>query len=248
MKTFLKNVLKKLVSKLLPIIEEQSTLPRLVSEIVWAEVFNNTIVGNSWSKDVSFSPGRAAVGYPCLYAMFRVLNEVKPKRILELGLGQSTKMIAQYAAHHSEVEHFVVEHDLEWIHFFERMYNLPNNSNIVQLPLEMIEYKDNDVRAFKGFYKTFSKQKFDFILIDAPFGGDMKQYSRIDVLQLLPDCLGKEFVIMVDDYNRVGERNMVAEIESKLHAAGIQYKLGEYNGEKTTVLICAKAQEFLTTM
>ena len=71
---------------------------RHASEAVWAQIFNNTISESLWLKDKTFSPGRWAVGYPYLYVMYRVLNETRPKRILELGLGQSTRMIAQYAA------------------------------------------------------------------------------------------------------------------------------------------------------
>ena len=66
------------------------------------------------------SAGRWAVGYQYLYVMYRVLNEIHPRRILELGLGQSTRMLGQYAAAHENVSHFVVEHDPEWIDFFQR--------------------------------------------------------------------------------------------------------------------------------
>ena len=82
---------------------------RHASEAVWAQIFNNTISESLWLKDKTFSPGRWAVGYPYLYVMYRVLNETRPKRILELGLGQSTRMIAQYAAAFQDVEHIVVE-------------------------------------------------------------------------------------------------------------------------------------------
>ncbi len=80
-------------------------------EILWAETFNNTISDSNWLKDKSFSPGRWAVGYQYLYAVYRILNAVKPKKILELGLGQSTKLLNQYAKANKDVKHTVVEHD-----------------------------------------------------------------------------------------------------------------------------------------
>ena len=67
------------------------------SEVLWGEIFRDTIVNSIWLKDKSFSPGRWAAGYPFLYALYRVLDEARPKRILELGLGQTTRMIGQYA-------------------------------------------------------------------------------------------------------------------------------------------------------
>lgn len=51
--------------------------------------------------------------------------------------------------------------------------------------------------------------KFDVISIDAPIGTDL-EYSRRDVLELLPDILEKDFVILMDDANRQGERNTIA--------------------------------------
>lgn len=222
---------------------------RYASESVWAEIFNNTITGSCWLTNTAFSPGRWAIRYPVLYVMYRILNEARPKRILELGLGQSTRMIAQYAAAHEGVTHQVVEHDLEWISFFQNDFQLPSNSKIVQLDREMVPYQEAEaVRVFTNFRETFSGQKFDFIFIDAPLGGDMKQYARIDVLGLLPECLSENFVIMIDDANRIGEKRTIAEIQKRLDEAGILYKCGRYSGRKDTVVIAARSREFLTTM
>ena len=90
------------------------------AEAVWAEIFNNTVTNSEWLKDKTFSPGRWAVGYPYLYVMYRVLDVVRPKAILELGLGQSTKMIAQYSMANTDVKHYVVERDLNWVAFFSK--------------------------------------------------------------------------------------------------------------------------------
>lgn len=222
---------------------------RHASEAVWAQIFNNTISESLWLKDKTFSPGRWAVGYPYLYVMYRVLNETRPKRILELGLGQSTRMIAQYAAAFQDVEHIVVEHDPEWVEFFCNDFPLPKNTKVVMLEREMVPYKDAEsVRVFKGFKETFQGQQFDFISVDAPFGGDMKQYSRIDVLNLIPDGLREKFVIMVDDCNRIGEINTVQEIERFLAQSQIKYQMGRYSGDKISVLFCPERMDFLCSM
>ena len=222
---------------------------RHASEAVWAQIFNNTISESLWLKDKTFSPGRWAVGYPYLYVMYRVLNETRPKRILELGLGQSTRMIAQYAAAFQDVEHIVVEHDPEWVEFFCNDFPIPKNTKVVMLEREMVPYKEADaVRVFKGFKETFQGQKFDFISVDAPLGGDMKQYARIDVLNLIPDGLGKNFVIMVDDCNRIGETNTVKEIQQSLADYQIDHQTGWYQSEKISVLICPVHMGFLCSM
>ena len=71
----------------------------IARENEWAAIFNNTIHDSTWLKDRSFSPGRWAVGYQFLYVMYRILNEIKPERILELGLGQSTRMLSMLQKH-----------------------------------------------------------------------------------------------------------------------------------------------------
>lgn len=222
---------------------------RHASEAVWAQIFNNTISESLWLKDKTFSPGRWAVGYPYLYVMYRVLNETRPKRILELGLGQSTRMIAQYAAAFQDVEHIVVEHDPEWVEFFCNDFPIPKNTKVVMLEREMVPYKEADaVRVFKGFKETFQGQKFDFISVDAPLGSDMPQYSRIDVLNLVPDGLTPNFVIMVDDCDRSGEINTVQEIRKKLSNSGIAQRMGRYSGAKTCSLVCPDHFGFLCSL
>lgn len=218
-------------------------------ESVWAEIFNNTIIQSTWLKDKTFSPGRWAVGYPYLYVMYRVLNEVHPKRVLELGLGQSTRMISQYAVAFDDVEHIVVEHDPAWIDFFSRDFPLPEQTELVQLDLDMIPFRGTEsVRIYKDFQARFAGQQFNFISIDAPLGGDLKQYSRIDVLNMLPQCLGEEWVIMIDDCNRQTELHTVGAMEKCLRDNGIVYRHGVYQGDKRFILIVPEHLGFLTSM
>ena len=218
------------------------------SEAVWASVFHDAIENCGWLKNRKLFPGRWAVGYPALYAMFRVLENFRPKKILELGLGQSTRIIGQYAAANLEVSHTVVEADPNWINFFKNDFELPQNTRVQNLEYVMLPYQDKEVRQYKDFAKNFKEQKFDFIFIDAPLGGDMIDFSRVDVLQLLPSCLENSFVIMIDDYNRPQEQNTVTEMEKVLLENEIAYKRGVYSGQKKAALICSKDLSFLTSM
>ncbi len=222
---------------------------RYASEAVWAEIFNNTVKGSTWGEEVPYSPGRWAVGYPYLYVMYRVLNKARPKKILELGLGQSTRMIGQYAATHEGVKHTIVEHDEEWIDFCRNDFSLSPNSQILRLDREFIPYKEAEtVRVFKGFKENFEGKKFDFISIDAPLGSDMKEYSRIDVLLLMPDILSENFVIMIDDLGRKQEQNTANEMIEVLKNNNIPFKTGKYSGKKDCMVICAEHLGFFATM
>ena len=45
---------------------------------------------------------------------------------------------------------------------------------------------------------------------------------------MLQDCLADEFVIMIDDTERSGEKNTVAEMTGVLKQNGIAYGIGKY--------------------
>lgn len=251
LKKYLKN--KECMESILTLLKINK-VRRGVNELIWAEIFNNTIAGSTWFLDKACSPGRWGVGYPGLYVIYRILNNVKPKSILELGLGQSTRLISQYVEcfnkdNIKKIRHSVVEHDENWIKFFLREFELSNESKIIQLDREIIPYKKaKEVRVFKGFKETFKNQKFDFIFIDAPLGGDMKTYSRIDILSILPECLETDWIILIDDYNRVGEKNTLEEIELILKRNNINYYKNVYSGEKDCIIICSSNLSFLTSM
>ena len=218
-------------------------------ELLWADIFGDISSDSVWLKNKAFSAGRWAVGYQYLYVVYRILNEVKPRRILELGLGQSTRLLGQYAAYNPEVQHTVVEHDPNWIQFFQQDFGLSKNSQIVQLEREYKQFKEDDhVLTFSNFKETFAGQKFDFISIDAPLGGEAIVYARIDILDLVPECLADSFMIIMDDYNRQGEKNTVKVLEEKLKENDITYVEGVYSGQKDCLVICSEDLKFICSM
>ena len=220
-----------------------------IQEAVWASIFNNTISGSTWLLDKSFSPGRWAVTYGYLYVMYRYLDERKPKRVLDLGLGQSSKLLGQYAASHEDVMHFVVEHDPEWIAFCENNFRFSDRSSVVRLDLDLVPFKGvQGVRVFHGFQDTFAGQKFDLISVDAPLGSDMKHYSRTDILNLLPACLSEDFIIMIDDTQRSGEKHTIRELLSILDGSGIPWRLGTYEAAREFTVICSRSNGFFTSL
>lgn len=220
-----------------------------VDETLWANIFNNTIQNSDWLPNESIIAGRGEMGYPSLYLLYRVLNEFKPKSILEFGLGQSTKIINHYANANTNVRHDVIENDLYWIEFFSNHYAISNRSHLVQLEYEMKDFKKGEkIRVFSEFQQKYQKQSFDLIVIDAPLGGEMKQFARIDILSILPNCLNSDFVILLDDFDRVGEKNTVKEMEDIFNKNKIVFHKGIFSGKKEIIIITSKNLKFLTCM
>ena len=222
---------------------------RYAKENNWGFVFNNAIADSKWIKKQSFSFGRWAIGYPCAYVLFRVLDEIKPRKILELGLGQSTRLLGQYADNEQDVEHLVIESDHRWIDLFKSNDMICRSSEIVPCGWKFCSYKNvKNIRVFEDFDKKIAGRRFDLIMIDAPIGGDMKEFSRIDVLLNLPDCIGESFVIIMDDADRQGERNTWNEMKSKLRNQGILFADGFYRGEKAAGVMVSDDLKYVLTM
>lgn len=243
-------LLKKQLETVEAIESRLEKIKRRTNEIVWGQVFNNTIAESVWLKNKTFSPGRWALGYPALYALYRILNEFHPQNILELGLGQSSVMTLQYASAFPNVNHIIMEHDKTWIDFFEKTHSISNNSKLTHMNIEYVTYNNvENVRVYQDFISKLGENtRFDFVIIDAPIGGDMKYFSRIDVLSMIPNNLNEQFVIMLDDADRMQERRTMNEIDKKFKDSGIDAKCGLYSGEKDTCIWTSSMWRFLLTM
>ena len=236
-------------SNLAEIRKLQNNVYGVVQENNWAVIFNNTIAHSDWLADKSFSLGRWAIGYQCAYVIYRVLCQVQPKKILELGLGQSTKLISQYSNYYKDVHHTVVESDPQWIQFFNDNYSYNKNMEILQCPYTFEDFQGHiKIRVFEGFDQKINGREFDFIVIDAPLGGDMDEMSRIDILKNIPQCLAESFVIVFDDINRAADHKTFCAIQKCLDDSGIAHAVGSYHGQKITGVIVSDDLKFIRSM
>ena len=228
---------------------------KISRENLWANIFHDTIKSSRWLKEQPFSPGRAAIGYPTLYALYRILDEMQPRSILEMGLGQSTKMIGSYVRwkheRGEECRHYVVEHDETWIDFFKGSFELSEASEVIHrelVTLEMADLQGNptNVNMYRDFTEKLEGKEFDLIFIDGPFGSPV--YSRVDIIDLLPECLAESFVLMLDDAERQGEQNTLQMLLSMLKESGRTCASNYYSGEKATAIITSQDLHFFCTM
>lgn len=215
----------------------------------WLQLYNTTIQSSDWLLDKSISPGRWATGGEYLYVLYRLLNDMQPRSILELGLGQSSKLTGQWAKH-AGIPHTIVEHDAEWVEYFSHHFDkFSANTELTLLPLVEREKYGDKYFAYDGFADLVQGRRFEVISIDGPFGGDGKA-SRRDVVELLPDILADDFAIMFDDCGRIGERTTVEETAGLLHSCGVPFEVGFYDGGsyKQTYIITSPHWKWLTTL
>ena len=132
-----------------PLLEEVRKQNSIRNDILKAMSFNSTIVDSPWLKYKSFSPGLWACDYGLLYTLYRSLSSMKPKCIAEFGLGQSSKMVHQYAAYYN-AEAITYEHDEEWVKFFNEGRDGDYDIQVRLLELETIQYKGFETVTYKG--------------------------------------------------------------------------------------------------
>jgi len=237
--TSLKLLQQQVLSNQLEIIRNQQ-------EIIKSQIFNSSIVDSEWLKFKSFSPGGWAVDHGLLYTLYRVLNDMKPKNILEFGLGQSSKMIHQYVDYYEGTKAVTCEHDQDWIKYFNRHKNETYDINIKLVETEKINYNDKSTLSYKNIETLFGDEKFDLILVDAPFGSE--HYSRSQILKLISNNLSPSFCVIVDDVDRQGEMETIEELKNKLESINIKYLDVYYKASKKHYLVCDVSNKFLTSL
>ncbi len=217
-------------------------------EILSALKFNSTINESEWFLYKNISPGESAIDYCFCYTLYRVLSSVRPENILEFGLGQSSKMVHQFA-HRYNHNAITVEHDKDWYNFFKLDLADKYPINVQLLDLEEILYKGQKAISYKNCHTIFSGEKYDLIIVDGPFGYSPDTvYSRPQIIELVTDCLADNFVIIMDDYNRKGEQNTIKEVLDYFDHVNIPYVKRVYSASKQHILITTPKLKFLTTL
>lgn len=230
-----------------------TTKPSLQKDVYYATLFNQITSEDTWLRNKAFAPGGWAVDYCFLYTMYRALNAAQPRNIIELGLGQTTHMLSQYKEYVG-ASLTTCEHDEDWIKFFK-------TQSTVHLDIEKMELSKRDeyeigtlrfkpVNVYSNFKEIITKndKKYDFIVIDAPFGGT-EPYSRVHILDLIYlQKVADSFVIMIDDLNRKGELNTFKKAQEMLKDNGFKIKSQIYSGEKEHGIIVSENLRFLCSM
>ena len=187
-----------------------------LAELKYATLFHDTIVDSEWFKYKGLSLGLAAIDYGTAYVIYRVLEMMHPKHLLEFGLGQSSRIIHQYA-HFYATDAVTYEHDSEWVRFFCQVIADKYPVHIGMVELMTSKYKGEEVLTYKNLPKELGTQKFDFVFVDGPFGfrpegGTSYYYSRPQIIDMIESNLADSFCIIIHDYEREGEQHTISEV------------------------------------
>lgn len=215
-------------------------------EIEWAHIYGDSIRGKIYLQNLPINVGRWAGNYSFFYILNRILNDYKPKNILDLGLGESSKFISTYLDNYLiESKHTIVEQDQNWITAFNDKFTLSSRSKIIYCELREKHIKGHNVNYYDGFTDQI-KDNFDLYIVDGPFGSD--RYSRYDIVDLVENfSFDKEFIIIMDDSERQGEQDTINDILNILKTKGVIFYVGVYIGNKQNTIIASENYKFATS-
>ena len=216
-------------------------------ELEWAHVYHDSIRGKQWLLDLPLNIGRWAGNYSFFYVLNRILSDYKPNKILELGLGESSKFVSTYLDNSLfETSHTIIEQDENWKNSFETSYKLSSRSKIIHCLLQEKEIKGFKTKMYQGLDEKI-KENFDLYIVDGPHGSE--RYSRFDIVALVSNFNEEnQFIILMDDTNRQGEKDTVTEIKEVLKMKNISYYQGDFIGNKCVTLIVSEKYKYSISM
>lgn len=232
----LKNQVQKLneINGLLHLVRRQN------DELLFANLFRDSIQSSDWLKDKAFSPYRSAANYSLMYKLFKIYDVYKPKRVLEFGLGQTTKLTLQYLASSPEASGVVIDDDQEWISVYKPQIDKLKNFDVKKLSIRDFNrqglYQQN--AEYDGIETVIKNNKYNLVIVDGPIGYG-KQYSRTNIVNLVGN-LAKDWVVIIDDAERTGEQNTIDLLREELKKDEKVFVEFEVSGLKTQHYFCSK--------
>lgn len=243
----LPNSMKKIKTFLYKQKKVQSDIKKQSLELEWAHIYHDSIRGREFLEKLPLYIGRWAGNYTFFYILNRVLTDYKPSRIIEFGLGESTKMITAHLKNElPDSTHLVVEQNQDWLNHFSSRFTLTKNTEVKILPLKKIIHEEEEVNTYDGI-DQLSKNKYDLFVIDGPFGS--KSNSRIDILEFMKNAQSSnQFIIIMDDCHRKGEYRTFMNVCKMLDKKGIVYAKNTFRGNKTVGVIATEQYKWVVSI
>lgn len=215
-------------------------------ELNFADLLHDTIIESGWLHDKSFSLHGWAANYSFIYMLYRILDNAKPQNILEMGMGQTSRLTSQYIAYcNPEATLDIIENDAGWIATYKPQLAQNERIKVYQCDLEFFTYDKTECRKYKDLDKAIGNTKYDLIIIDGPWGAEQK-LPRSNVLDLIKNHnLAEDFIIIFDDTERKGEQNTSAQAVHLLQEQGIECFVFQRNGIKTQTYLTSITKSFI---
>ena len=180
----------------------------------------------------------------------KILALCAPRSILELGSGQTTKVLSSYVRNHPSAYALTLEQDADW---FNRVRpQVVHHYRHAPLAAARFTCSGSGQRIETSWYADvpeLASRKFDYVLVDGPDPGtrgtEHIDLARSGILQHMPSILADSFVVLFDDAERYGEHMTVDALAHILDAREIPYVRFLIHGVKTQAVVCSPDRAFL---
>ncbi|WP_203257349.1 hypothetical protein [Hyunsoonleella ulvae] len=218
-----------------------------MKELEWAQIYHDSIRGKTSIEALPLNVGRWAGNYTFFYLLNRILTDFKPKKIIEFGLGESTKFISIFIDNYlKESTLKTIEHDDKWTSLFLENFKISKQVDIQVLSLVENEVHENITYGYNNVENVIL-EIYDLYIIDGPFG--TPKYSRYDIVNLASKFNSmSRFIILMDDYDRNGEKQTAQELVKIFKSKDIEVFAKEYIGNKSVFLIATKQYKHIMSL
>jgi len=239
-------MIKKIISKIRKHFQIQESILLQGKELEWAHNFHDSIRGLTFIENLNLNIGRWAGSYAFFYVLNRILNEYRPKNILEFGLGESSKFISTYLDYVlKDSKHTIIEQNIEWQHYFCNHFKLSKDSQIKICELIQKNVNGFEINSYANL-DSIVDTKYDLYIVDGPFGS--ANYSRYDIVTLVQNLNSDdEFIIVMDDYDRKGEKDTTSELLTLFKNKSITIFHKIYVGKKSIAVLTTKKYKYATS-
>jgi hypothetical protein len=188
----------------------------------------------------------------------KILALCAPDTVLELGSGQSTKVLAQFARAHPAAQILTIEEDAGWHQRLSSTLEAPPNHRYVTSALEPrdVRLPKNRGRVSTSWYRDgealVEGRRFQLIIVDGPTnfrrGDEFVRYSRAGVIPVLPSILADSFAVVIDDTDNFGYVLTARSMEEAIVVSGRRVHSFHIHGVKSQTVLCSPDWQFLRSV
>jgi len=164
------------------------------------------------SKKVDVEWNRGMISSDLANYLVQTIFLNRPRKILECGIGLSTRLIAESISQIGEGKLISLEHDIKWVEIIEASLKKEKLNRFVEfnyVPLKKYQMENESFEWYSKIDKINSEGPYDLILIDGPPSVKPTDPGRVGALFVLMPSIKKGTIILLDDGNRESEKNAV---------------------------------------
>lgn len=174
--------------------------PNFTTELVYERLFSRAVDNLQIKND--FFAIKGAANFSLLYLVLRSVLEGGVRSVLEFGSGQTTILLDRLSEKF-DLQIDTIEHDPDWAGRIGQQVR----HRVQQVDLAEMHVGGRDIRSYK--FPEGLRESYDMVLVDGPFAAtEETMYSRLGTLPIIERCSPDDGLILIDDYQRIGEQEL----------------------------------------